>query len=286
MLAFMSDNETTPKSESSIKVAEPPSPYPDQLSALKETHPLCATVLSKAQENRTRRLASLAGGARLRGFEELLGRLASYEATYRGDTRLAKAALLIARTTAYFAVGLEASLSGIHSVVHDSMRGVMEIEFLLRDFAASPSHVEEWLTWSEKMRRDKFDPRVLRQRHADRLGKKAQDLSEAVDYKAHSQMLHVTPRLHPLGSFGIADDASGSDLLGDAACFWEMYEHARRVLWAAYHFAKALGPDVTLASPEEFIDFRDGWERTNQMQSIFLALIQGAQKDSESENST
>ncbi|WP_147452189.1 hypothetical protein [Corallococcus sp. CA041A] len=282
----MTDSETPPKPEPSTKLDESPLPYPDQLSALQETHPFCSKVLSKAQENRTRRLSRLVEGVRLRGLEELLGQLASYEATYRGDTRLEKASFLIARTTAYFAVGLEASLSGMHSVVHDSMRGVMEIEFLLRDFAASPSHVEEWLTWSEKTRRKKFDPRVLRQRHADRLGKEVQDVSEAVDYKAHSQMIHVTPRPHPLASVGITDDASGIDPFSSDACFWEMYEHARRVLWAAYQFAKALSPDAALASPEEFNSFRTGWERTSEWQSIFFALIQGGREDSESEDST
>lgn len=113
--------------------------YAQRLVGAEHDLPHCARLLARAQQNRETRLAALARGRRLRGLDQLSEVLATYSAAYRSDGRLARMAFLVTRVEAHFAVALEASLSGMHSVVHDEMRGVMEIEFLLRDFAITPA---------------------------------------------------------------------------------------------------------------------------------------------------
>ena len=246
--------------------------YEDTLRELSKTHPTVSAALSKANDNRTAALNGYLSGVRFRGLEELLLHLAGVEKSLAAHSSGGRIAFLLSRASADFNTALEALLSGYVGVAHDAMRDVMEIEFLLRDFAAQPSHIDEWLRASPKQRHDKFRPAILRQRNATRIGKHPEDLAEATDYKAHSMRLHVTPQKTPFSDKGlVASDAP----FGVDMCFWEVFEHARRLVLALFHFlslqefADALNPE-----PESLSSFKVAWERTQEMQQIFLALLQ------------
>jgi len=82
---------------------------------------------------------------------------------------------------------------GEHVIVFESMRDVMEIELLIREFQNGPQRIQEWAQSDNATLKKKFAPGVLRQIHANRLGVKPQDLPEHSDYQAHSVGVHVTP---------------------------------------------------------------------------------------------
>jgi hypothetical protein len=234
---------------------------PGRESEMTQTHPLVSAIIKRAHKNREERFMHYYGGATLKGFDELLNYLTSVELMFRANTRLKDIAFLIVRAQGDFETALETTLSGLHAVVFDSMRDIMEIEFLLRDFVDDASHINEWLTLSDRKRREKFDPAVLRKRFAERQGSRPEDMIEAQDYKAHSRYLHVTPYTNPFGSPGFVDD-SHPGMLG--ACFWEILEHGQRLIFVIYRLlnnvetSEALseenGPNLPL--------FHDAWERS------------------------
>lgn len=245
------------------------------LRALSRTHPRLAANLRVAHSNRQTRLDRLSAGVRLAGYEELLGHLEELEAALQKHRRLKNISFLIGRAHGDFVTAMEAALSGFHSVCHDAMRDVMEIEFLLRDFLAVPDHMEQWLSCTEKERNDRFRPAILRQRHAQRLGRQPQDIAEASDYKGHSQFLHVTPVPNPFGGPGLK--ASGLPWADDS-CFWEIFEHARRLLFAIHGLRRKIAPRLKtpVGLDRGLKKFRTGWERTQEMQQIFMALIEAS----------
>ncbi|MGH7923232.1 MAG: hypothetical protein ACREQH_01420 [Candidatus Binatus sp.] len=157
----------------------------------------------------------------------------------------------------------------------------MEIQFLLRDFEADPNGIDDWLTASEQDRLKRFRPFILRQRQAARLGIKPEDAGEARDYKAHSGALHVMPHPMPLGGKGFAPD---KDTFGRDMCFWEMFEHGRRLIWQMYRLKHRVAPRMKgVASPQRGMKaFRDGWRLTQEMQSVFIALLQASKDEDES----
>jgi hypothetical protein len=184
----------------------------------------------------------------------------------------------VGRARGDFQTALEATLSGFHSVAHDAMRDVMETEFLLREFYHEPKHIGEWLHCTPKQRNEGFRPGLLRQRHARRIGKEPQDLGEASDYRAHSTFLHVSPYRNPFGGPGLAD--SDVPFAADS-CFWEIFEHARRLVFVAHRLRRKVAPHLkSPRGPERGLKhLRDAWQRTQQMQAVFLALLEAANSD-------
>jgi len=246
------------------------------LRDMARSHPKTAAQLSTARSNREQRLARLVPGARLKGYEELINHLETLEPVFEKCKKLRPIAFLVGRVRGDFHTALEATLSGFHSVAHDAMRDVMEIEFLLRDFYYEPQHIERWVSCTDKERNDRFRPALLRQRHARRLGKEPQDLAEA-DYRAHSTFLHVSPHRNPFGGPGLSDSKVP---FADDSCFWEIFEHGRRVLFALHQLRRKVARGVKSPSgPERGLKkFRDAWQRTQEMQAIFLALLQAARQ--------
>jgi hypothetical protein len=149
----------------------------------------------------------------------------------------------------------------------------MEIEFVLRDFYFEPAHITEWLECSDKERNDRFRPAVLRQRYAARLGKQPKDLGEAADYKGHSLFLHVSPHLNPFGGPGLVADNSP---FGADSCFWELFEHARRVVHAFHFLRRKVAPKLRVKSPapRSLKKLRLAWQQTQTMQTVWLAMMQ------------
>lgn len=157
----------------------------------------------------------------------------------------------------------------------------MEIEFLLRDFYYQLVNIFDWLTCSAKERNDRFRPAILRQRHAQRIGRQPQDLGEALDYRAHSELLHVSPYESPFGVRGLG---RAEIVFGDA-CFCEIFEHARRLLFECHRLRRKLARHVrSPAGPLRGLKkVRDAWERTRQLQAIWLALLQTARGRNEND---
>ena len=240
---------------------------------LSKTHPRLAAQLRLAHSNREERLRRYQRGARLKGYEELIEHLVQLEVLYKRNRKLRPIAFLIERARGDFETALEAALSGYHAVAHDAMRDVMEIEFLLREFRYEPHHINQWLKCGPKERNDRFRPALLRQRHAKRIGKAPEDVGEAADYKAHSTYLHVSPYRNPFGGPGLIQ---GNAPFADDSCFWEIMEQARRLLFAAHKLRRVVAPHLRgVIGPERGLkQFRDAWQRTQEMQAIFLALLQ------------
>lgn len=206
-------------------------PLSTLLRELANTHPKTATHLSTAQSNREERLFQYLAGARLKGYEELITHLEELEPVFTRNRKLREISFLISRARCDFHTALAAALSGFHSVAHDAMRDVMEMEFLLREFYYEPQHIQQWVMCTPMERNKKFRPALLRQRHANRLGKQPQDLPEASDYRGHSMSLHVSPYRNLFGGPGLSNPTMP---FGDDSCFWEIFEHGRRMLFAAH----------------------------------------------------
>ena len=252
--------------------------YAAVLKQLSTSHPTAVKFLREAESNRAQRLKRWLSGLRLRGYEELLSHLPEVEAVYRRNKRLRSIAFLIRRAHDDFVTALEATLSGFHSVAYDAMRDVMEIEFLLRDFYHQPGSIERWLAATPKQRNDSFRPAVLRQRHAQRIGKLPQEMPEARDYRGHSSVLHVTPDTGPFSPRGLASD---DPFLADS-CFWEIFEHGRRLLFAIHRVRRKVAPHLRSPwGPERGLRrFREAWRATQEFQALFWALLDAAAEES------
>ena len=244
-----------------------------------------ATEASRIREhrprnaNKVRRLATL-----LRGHEELIDHLEQLEAAFQRSRRLRGISFLLGRARGDFQTALEATLSGFHSVAFDAMRDVMEIQLLLRDFYHHPNHIQEWLRATTRELNDTFRPALLRQRYAKLLGKQPQDLAEASDYKGHSMSLHVSPDPHPFGRLGLTelDDPFASD-----SCFWDSFEHGRRLLIDAHRLRRKLARHIKSrwGLRRGLKDFRDAWQRTQEMQTFWMALLNAASKRADDDRS-
>jgi len=220
-----------------------PEEFQNMLQKVERSSPRVAAALRRAQENREGSLKRWQDDRRIQGLDHLLAYLEAasrFVATY---PRLSKIAFLVQRALDDFEVALEATASGTNSVVFDAMRDVLEIEYLLSDFAAKPENIERWLAADDRLRSKEFTPASLRQRKAARLGVKSADLPTAKDYKGHSQLLHVSPHLHPFALNGIMSNRNGIQL---ASCFWDMYLHGAHLAAGLLELiAQVTGEEVT-----------------------------------------
>jgi hypothetical protein len=155
----------------------------------------------------------------LRHFDELV-------VTFEAVEELQPAAILVRRARSDMESAIDASLVGRHSTVADEMRDVMEVEHLLRDFAARHENMTLWVTCDDDTRAKKFQPFEVRRRLAnDAWPSKGLDLPDKREYAVHSMGLHPTPD-HPHSTKEVDAGADPSDLLSGAG---EILEHCRRV---------------------------------------------------------
>ena len=256
--------------------------YADLITELAITNPKTALLLRMAQEHREVKLRQYLNGVRFSGFEELLEHLDVVHEKFSNQSELTKVSFLLKRSKGEFIIALEALLSGYHTVAHDAMRAVMEIEFLFRDFSLDTTRIDEWLNADAKTLHEKFSPGILRKRFANHVGKPPRDLGEATDYKGHSMFLHVGPKQNP---FGIADLTKNSNTFTVDSCFWEIFEHARRLLIAFHNLADVV--DVGILSeynPKNLERLAKAWVRTQEMQQIWQQLIGYEIEESSSDN--
>jgi hypothetical protein len=203
-----------------------PLEYSGLLATLAAARPRLARVLGKAEENRRKHLANLLNGARLKGLEALLLWLDEAAVAYEGNEDLRRIAFLIRRATADFETAAEATLSGYPSVAADAMRDVMEIEMLLFDFILDASRIDEWLHASPADRRKRFQAGKLRKRlkaAGPGVNRFTAQTASDVDYRAHSEALHVAP-MTVIGKGLISDDEDRlAGLMSDMG-YWEIFE--------------------------------------------------------------
>jgi len=248
--------------------------YEATLAELAAKRPYLAAALQRAQQQRAHQAASLLHGARFKGLDALLCRVDDLARAFEADPTLSRLAFLVTRSAADFETATEATLSGYLAVATDAMRDVMEIENLLLDFAVSPAHIDEWLAATPVTMQRRFRPAKIRQRlHAAQEGRYA-TTAESMDYQAHSAALHVSPHRHPIAAKGFSAD---QEWQGDAG-FWEIFQHARRLLLAIRRLASSVHPDspLDLLAQEDLVDLQDAWRRTQEMQTIYVALLQAA----------
>lgn len=250
--------------------------YSELLATLQESRPLLAQALSLAEQRRSERLAGFLGGPRLRGLEQLFAYLEAAAKAYAELPAIAGLAFLLERVKADYQTALEATLSGYQGVAADAMRDVMEIECLLLDFAANGGSADEWLNADESVRRSKYRPVKVRERLQDRgVEPFANDDFEPIDYKAHSESLHVNPGR-------LATATRGPDPVDDPVPFYgdfgfiEMFEHGNRILMAIELLrvvAMGVPDDYEPLTPRD--EFDDAHARTHQMQVMMVGFIQG-----------
>jgi hypothetical protein len=212
---------------------------------------------------------------RFKGLEQLYTYLDAAIESYSSIPKLADLAFLVRRVRADFETALEATLSGYQGVASDAMRDVMEIEGLLLDFAAHAGNAEEWLRADRKMLVGKYSPGAVRARlKAAGIEPYANAGFEPIDYRGHSQALHVTPYRMGLSERGPEPDGMFpwfTDL-----GFIEMFEHGNRIL-LAIEMLRVIGlgvpDDYTPLTPRDAFDA--AYERTREMQVVLIALIEG-----------
>jgi hypothetical protein len=246
---------------------------------------LVTEALAKAEDHRRRRLSQYIGGVRLAGLEQLYEYLDASRAAYENapgpepaasdqtfDIR--QIAFLLERVKTDFQTALEAAMSGYATVASDAMRDVMEIEALLLDFVTSPEHLAEWLAADRATLIGKFGPATVRRRLKDAGVKPWSDPGfVAVDYQAHSQSLHVSPHVFPIG--GERGVAPSSGTMFDDLPFMEMFEHGIRVtkpIEVLRLIAYDIGPrDADQLVPSD--KFETAYERTRQMQFMVITFL-------------
>ncbi|MFD9663489.1 hypothetical protein ACFWAY_17975 [Rhodococcus sp. NPDC059968] len=251
--------------------------YQDSLRALVETKPLIAKSLQMAEERRAQRLADYMNGMRLKGIEQLYAYLDTAVVSFTASPEFADQVFLVCRARADFETALEATLSGYQGVAADAMRDVMEIEGLLLDFATHPGNAVEWRNAERKARMKKFGPAAVRERlKAAGLPPYSNEHFEPIDYRAHSEALHVTPPGTRLNDRG-PEAPNYPSLFADLG-FVEIFEHGNRIL-SAIEMTRILG----LGVPDDYKplmpmdDFGAAYERTQEMQVIMVAMVEGPQ---------
>ncbi|WP_406132296.1 hypothetical protein [Streptomyces sp. NBC_00989] len=188
--------------------------------------PIAALALATADARRRQNLERLSGDIRFTGINELLARLSTVGKTFAETPELSKLTFVVKRTHADFMTALEAALSGYFSVASDAMRDVLEIQYLLMDFAINPGHADDWLTIDDKDRWKRFAPAPVRKRLQTAGVVHFGDKAESKDYKGHSMGLHISPVPLINSADGIVPEHSWLNEAG----FWEMFDHGRGLL--------------------------------------------------------
>lgn len=260
------------------------SSYDAALTELATRLPRLAAALRRAEQQRVRVAVPRLHGARLKGLDELLRHLDEVHQAFTANAALSRIAYLIHRSRADLETATEATLSGYVAVVADAMRDVMEIENLLLDFAVNPAHIDEWSIPDRKTRLRKFDPAKVRARLHAAGDDRYSATGASPCYQVHSETLHVSPSdvsWFPRGC--AADDELASDI-----GFWEIFEHARRLLHAIQRLTGALAPGsaVDEIAGQELVDVQDAWRRTQDMQEIVVAFARVAARTQTDEGGT
>lgn len=229
------------------------------------------TALNQMAKNRAELAVRTSVKLRLQGLEEFLRELNRLALVSMAVDKTYSVSHLLVRAVHDFILAVDGTLAGVHTTVFESMRDVMEVELLVREFQNQPHRISEWATADNDTLKKKFAPGVLRQLHAKRLGVKPQDVPGYTDYQGHSIGVHVTPfsEFPPFGSRDMIVDPS--DPFAVEACFWEILGHAHSLLTTLRAF---LGDDYS--RPEEnkrLRAFLDAYTEIKKSQDLYYAIL-------------
>jgi hypothetical protein len=264
-----------------------PSGYEQLLDRVRATAPKVGKALVRAYENRIKQLNRYLNedtlgkyfpGSYFAGLEEVYAALEVIREMYERSEALKGISFLLKRVRADFESAIDAGLAGFNGVVLDTMRDVMEVEYLLRDFLHDKQQIRRWLNADRAMLIKEFGPAALRRRQAAACGTVPEKLPDVFEYRLHSEGLHVSPTF-------ILDDLAGKgfteapNIRGVEFCFAEMFEHARRVILAAHDLGMSIegaqwtGSDPRTCMPEA----AKAWARARNIIEVMMLLERAAQ---------
>lgn len=143
---------------------------------------------------------------------------------------------LLADAQDSLAQGVESVLTQLDPRTLDESRLLMEIEVLLRDFAAEPHRLDEWATVEPHRRHQLYRfGLVLKRQEAQQGLTKGQVLPDYHEYACHSHAVHPSPRSAKLSPVG--DEMTG--VFADLA---DLLQHGMRVYDAALGAVRSLVP--------------------------------------------
>jgi hypothetical protein len=178
------------------------------------------------------------------GVEALLAFWDDVERAFNESVTMRPIAMLVERGRQDFEADLIMLESGLYANAIDGARDLVEIEILFRHFRYNEKAAAEWFSASDEERKRRFGANTLRQAEAKRRNLKSPtQLSDAADYKGHSQSLHVSPRT--LVFRGIVDfDSEQHGEWGFGIATFEVLRHAERTVREAWHLITARDPVV------------------------------------------
>lgn len=252
--------------------------YDEMLRQVLGLAPRVGGSLIRAHRNRIRELNRYLNadpltkhfpGSYMAGLEEVCAALEATATAYHRSAMLKGIAFLISRVRADFDAAVDATLAGFNGVVLDTMRDVMEVQYLLSDFRRDPRRITGWVSADRETILKEYSPASLRRRQAAALGLRPEELPDAAEYRLHSEGLHVSPSfvLDDLAPKGFTRAPSPR---GPEFAFAEIFEHGRRVLLAAHDLGVSIeganwaGPDARVAMPEA----AKAWERTRAVVEV------------------
>ena len=223
--------------------------YEQLLKSLMETSPRLAEMLRLAHRRRCLVLDDDGTpGVHFQGIEDFLAYLDRVDAALaeRDDQsrRVSAFRLLIQRAMADFETATEAVCSVFFGVTFESMRDVMEISYLLRDFTYELDSIDAWLDLPDRKRQQRFSPNALRQRHAARLGIRPEDLPDTGEYRLHSSFVHVDPYFALPDIFVKGPPHKGQGSVGLIFSFGEIFHHAAHLLFQLDELAALIAPGL------------------------------------------
>ncbi|MFJ2153186.1 hypothetical protein ACIOHB_31045 [Streptomyces microflavus] len=238
--------------------------------------PIAALALATAAGRRRRNLERLAGDIRFTGINELLVRLSTVGKAFAETPELSKLTFIVKRTHADFMRALEASLSGYFSVASDAMRDVLEIQYLLMDFAINPGHADDWLTTDDKDRWKRFAPSPVRKRLQAAGVVQFGDKAESKDYKGHSMGLHLSPVPLINSADGIVPEHSWLNEAG----YWEMFDHGRGLLRGLTMLIEkaAPGSHAEVEIKKDMPSFVEASRQAETLKQVWLAIQEAGVK--------
>ncbi len=243
------------------------------LSNLAKHRPRVARALLEAAERRSQALEKWGPeGARLTGLEELLCHLDAVAAALDGGAREDRLiASFCARSARDFETALEAGNSGYFPVASDAMRDVMEMTDLLLMFSLDITLAVQWLDTPPETHWRSFAPAAVR-RYLHKNGVKYRDSARAsIDYQGHSAALHVSPSGSAIAARGLAVRLP----FLDDGHFWEIFSHGRELVFALDRLRGARGYSwPTVKAAPDLKDLAKAYEKSKEMESVFLALMQ------------
>jgi hypothetical protein len=235
------------------------------------------SVLEEAEVRRAAAVLRLTNDVRLKGANDLMVQLDRIATAFAAEPQLCKLTFLIRRVIADFETALEATLSSYTAVAFDAMRDVLEIEYLLRDFALNEELIDEWLNADERTIIKKFGPNRVRQRLKAAGIKGFGQNAQSADYKGHSQMLHPAPSRSPILP---EKGRTPPDIFGSDIGFWEIFDHARGI-WSAIAFlAGKIAPksEANRLVVQEPTVVSAAWRDTSRARLLFQGIIEAGIK--------